>query len=104
MAAPNARTRRNEGRGIGGAVDEHRQRIVAGKRAGELVERNGDAVIDLHGMRQRHVEIMRLQVAHAGKRQLARHPQRTTFEVPVLGGFGGSADAERRHQLIERIR
>ena len=58
-------------------------------------------MVDLHGVRQRHVEIARLQMAHALERQFARHPQRAAFEVPVLGAFGGGADAERRHQLVE---
>ena len=34
-------------------------------------------------------------------RQLARHPQRAAFQMPVLGAFGRRADAERRHQLVE---
>ena len=35
-------------------------------------------------------------------RKLAGHPQRAAFQVPVLGGLGGRADAERRHQLVEK--
>ena len=64
---------------IGGAIHEDRQHVVAGERTGELEQRNGDAVIDLHLMRDRHVEIARLQVANAGQRQLARNPQRRRF-------------------------
>ena len=57
-------------------------------------------MIDLHLVRDRHVEIARLQV-DAGQRELAGTPQRAAFQVPILGSFGRGADAERRHQLVE---
>ena len=69
---------------VGGAIDEYRQCRVAGERAGELEERDGDAVIDLHLVGDGNVEIARLQVAHARERSVARHAQRATFQVPIL--------------------
>jgi hypothetical protein len=86
---------------VGGAVDEHRQHIVAVECPGQLDQRNGDAVIDLHFVRQRAVEVLAVQKAHAVDRGLPRHLQRAGLEMPVARALRGGADAEHRHQLVE---
>jgi hypothetical protein len=73
---------------IGRAIHEDRQDIIARQGAGKLEQRNGDTVIHLHLMGNRHVEIAGLQETDAIERELARHPQRAAFEVPILAAFG----------------
>ena len=86
---------------IGGAVDEHRQHIVAAERAGQLVERDRHAMVDPHVVRERQIEVLVLQKPDARQSELARHPQGTAFEVPILASHRRRADAEGRHQLIK---
>ena len=82
-------------------VDEYRDHRIAIESAGEHFECLRTAVVDLHPVRQRDIDVGGQHAFRQPVREIARHRQRAGQALEITDRVGACADAERRHHVVE---
>ena len=85
----------------GDAVDEHRHHRHPVDAAEQYLQRLREAVVDVHPLRQRHVDPGVQDGADQGQGSIVIDGQRAGRGVVIADRLGRRADAERRHHVVE---
>ena len=86
---------------LGDAVDEHRDDRDAVDATEQHLQRLREAVVDVHPLRQRHVDLGVQYRLGECPRRVVIDRQRPGRGVVVTDRLGGRADAEARHHVVE---